>query len=313
MGMIRHAFRTLTRPYYVAVAQTIGDYLSQLVPKCARSRGDPRGAGSLLERFDIAAYTFLRNSNFATLTVAVQHWAHRVATPSTLAGTIQLFDDSAWLKRATLHLQRMDPTYPNAGSGLTAFRQALAGSGLIATESSASEVRDAEPNRALDAGQSDQESDFAQALVRALSVPQRPSSASGIAEALFECAMTSVKVAENELVQAARLCNKDSDSMQWEALYLMLFTAKLSLDEHGLTSFDAVVDTYVTHALGRNRLVDRTDRYLIALEPGASIPLTLGREYARICGCDNRATALLGAALASTMLDVAEQLTGKRN
>ncbi|MFN2637751.1 MAG: hypothetical protein ABR585_12045 [Gemmatimonadaceae bacterium] len=140
-----------------------------------------------------------------------------------------------------------------------------------------------------------------------------------IANAVFSTAMISVQGAEQKLREVAKSCRKDLNAMQMESLYLTLFSSRLALSRETyddefleadvLSEFDALVTTYCAKKDGfRGALARRSDEYLLALVPGSEIATTIGKEYARASGCEDKLVASVGAALASTIMKSAEDL-----
>jgi hypothetical protein len=130
MGMFRHMFRTLTKPYYVAVGETIGDYMYKLIPAAGHAKDSPESMGQLLKVFDTAVEVFARNSDRQTLKIAVEHWATRVGSPTAVASTGTLFSDPDWFQRCSIYLRSH---HADAGQGFALFQQALKDAGVLSS------------------------------------------------------------------------------------------------------------------------------------------------------------------------------------
>jgi len=122
--------RTITKPYYVAVAETTGDYVYKLIPAVAEAmaRDNLSLADRQLKQFDTVLDTFARNNDRATLRIAIEHWAHRLAPPASVRAAATMFGDIDIFQALFLYLRRL---HPQAGNGLAVFQQALKDCGLI--------------------------------------------------------------------------------------------------------------------------------------------------------------------------------------
>jgi hypothetical protein len=287
MGMLRHTFRTITRPYYKAVAATIGDFVDDLVPAVVRAKGEPRAVDKQLKRFDTALDTFSRSSNAASLTAAVDYWAKRVTAPETRAATVQLFSDPAWLGRATIYLRQL---HPEAGKGLAAFQRALNGAGLLPAD---------RPSPRL---------------------APHVSGPAEIARALFELAMMSVKSSEDLLRTTARICRKELDQMQMEAFFLTLTSGWMAISIETKDAdlrasvchqFDDLVRSFFGNQPHHVELFEqRQTSYALTLAPGAPISAMMGGEFARLCGSNDDVVKALGMSYVNAMFKAAEELAG---
>ncbi len=128
MGLFRHAFRTLYKPYYVAVAETTSDYVYKIVPKLSSSANDSAAFQRAMLGLDIAWTSFSKRDPI-TLRLAAEHWATRVASPASVRAVTTLFGDpTTFMKMFSPFITK----FPNCGHGLLAFQQALKDAGVIA-------------------------------------------------------------------------------------------------------------------------------------------------------------------------------------
>lgn len=138
MGMLRHVLPTFTKPYYMAVGETIGDYAVKLHRAVFRAGGAPAGADEELRKMEAALETFARSNDRPTIAMAVAHWRKRTP-PDTVAAVGALFADIEWFQSAVLHLRRYDPML---GNGLSVFQQALKDCGVISVKTLVEEAEE---------------------------------------------------------------------------------------------------------------------------------------------------------------------------
>lgn len=131
MGMLKHMFRTFTKPYYVAVAETVGDYLYKLIPATTRPGPFPGALGRELQAVDVAMVVFAKSNDRLRMKLALEHWATRIASPSAVAAVGQLFSDTDWVQQCFLYLRT---AHPHAGKGFVVLQQSLKDVGVISIQ-----------------------------------------------------------------------------------------------------------------------------------------------------------------------------------
>lgn len=128
MGMMRHFFRVLQKPYHVAAGETIGDYVDALVPELIRSPTDGTRLARALIGLDSFVETLAKNNDRGTVMLAAEHWAARVSSPSSVRAIRAVFGVPERYMNIVLPLQR--ESLP-VGRGLHIFQQGLKDAGVI--------------------------------------------------------------------------------------------------------------------------------------------------------------------------------------
>lgn len=128
LGIIRHFFRVLSKPYHVASGETIGDYVDALVPELIRSHRNSEKIVGALAGLAYFVETLGKNNSRATLALAVEHWAARVSSPSSVRVIQSVFGVP---ENFVEFFQPFVNTRSPAARGLGMFQQALKDAAII--------------------------------------------------------------------------------------------------------------------------------------------------------------------------------------
>jgi hypothetical protein len=130
MGMFKHLLRSATKPRNVAIGETIGDYVSELLRALEQTIQNPLGVRAALMSFDNVMETFSETDD-GMVYLGVQHWAATVATPSELGHIAGLFSKPGWTAEG---FRLLTSEHATSGRGLIVFEQALKDLQIIQTE-----------------------------------------------------------------------------------------------------------------------------------------------------------------------------------